>query len=242
MGLTQKKRAMRHHYDYPMVSVTVDCVIFGWDTDGLHVLLIKRGEAPHKGQSALPGGFLRSGIENLEQAAHRELFEETGVRGAHLEQLGTYGDPERDPRREHIITVAYIALVKRIDHKPRGGTDASEAGWFPIEKSRRIKLAFDHNKILSDAIKRLYGKLRYDPLGFKLLPNKFPLRDVQRLYETALGHEVDKRNFRKKLLEMGVLEDTEEIEADVRHRAARLYRFNWTAYRRRQTEGWEFEI
>ena len=242
MGLTQKKRAKRHHYDYPMVSVTVDCVIFGWDSDGLHVLLIKRGEIPHKGQSALPGGFLRSGIENLEQAAHRELFEETGVRGAHLEQLGTYGDPERDPREEHVVTVAYVALVKRIDHKPRGGTDASEAGWFPIEKSRRIKLAFDHNKILSDAIKRLYGKLRYDPLGFKLLPNKFPLRDVQRLYETALGHEVDKRNFRKKLLEMGVLEDTEEIEADVRHRAARLYRFNDAEYEKRSRQGFKFDI
>jgi len=105
-----------------------------------------------------------------------------------------------------------------------------------------MKLAFDHDKILADAITRLYGKLRYDPLGFNLLPAKFPLRDVQRLYETAIGHGVDKRNFRKKLLEMGLLEDTEEIEADVKHRAARLYRFNWTAYQKRQEEGWEFEI
>jgi len=242
MGLTQKKRAKPHHYEFPMVSVTVDCVIFGWDTDGLHVLLIERGEPPQEGQRALPGGFLRAGEENLEKAAGRELYEETGVRGAHLEQLGTYSDPDRDPREEHIITVAYFALVRRIDHSPRGGTDARAADWIPIEKSRRIKLAFDHNKILADAIKRLYGKLRYDPLGFKLLPNKFPLRDVQRLYETALGHEVDKRNFRKKLLEMGVLEDTDEIEANVRHRAARLYRFNWTAYEQRQEEGWEFEI
>ena len=105
-----------------------------------------------------------------------------------------------------------------------------------------MQLAFDHNTILADATNRLYGKLRYDPLGFKLLPNKFPLRDVQRLYETAMGHEVDKRNFRKKLLEMGLLEDTRETETDVRHRAARLYRFNWKAYKQRQEEGWEFEI
>jgi 8-oxo-dGTP diphosphatase len=232
----------QHHYKFPMVSVTVDCCIFGWDTDGLHVLLIERGEEPDEGQWALPGGFLRSGKEDLLSAARRELVEETGVRVSYLEQLGTYGDPNRDPRPEHIITVAYIALVKRIDHSPQGGTDARTADWIPIDKSRRMQLAFDHNTILADATNRLYGKLRYDPLGFKLLPNKFPLRDVQRLYETAMGHEVDKRNFRKKLLEMGLLEDTRETETDVRHRAARLYRFNWKAYKQRQEEGWEFEI
>jgi len=242
MGRALKKPDKPHCYEFRMVSVTVDCVIFGWDTDGLHVLLIERGESPYEGRWALPGGFIRAEEENLEQAAHRELVEETGIRASHLEQLGTYGDPDRDPREIHVITVAYVALVKRIDHKPRGGTDARSAHWIPIEESRRMKLAFDHDKILADAITRLYGKLRYDPLGFNLLPAKFPLRDVQRLYETAIGHGVDKRNFRKKLLEMGLLEDTEEIEADVKHRAARLYRFNWTAYQKRQEEGWEFEI
>ena len=235
-------RAKPYCYNYPMVSVTVDCVVFGWDVDGLHVLLIERGGPPLEGRMALPGGFIRSGREDLDRAARRELVEETGVRGAYLEQLGSYGDPARDPRPEHVITVAYFALVRRIDHKPRGGTDARTADWYPIEEARQIDLAFDHREILGDAIDRLFGKLRYDPLGFNLLPNKFPLRDVQRLYETAMGHEVDKRNFRKKLLEMGLLEDTRETETDVRHRAARLYRFNWEAYKQRQEEGWEFEI
>ena len=242
MGPGQKTKDKTYCYKFPMVSVTVDCVIFGWDSDGLHVLLIERGTEPLEGQWALPGGFIHAGEEDLEEAARRELVEETGIRSAYLEQLGTYGHPDRDPREEHVITVAYVALVKRIDHRPRGGTDARLADWMLIEEAQRTGLAFDHDKILADAITRLYGKLRYDPLGFKMLPNKFPLRDVQRLYETAIGHEVDKRNFRKKLLEMGLLEDTGETESDVRHRAARLYRFNNAEYEKRSRQGWKFDI
>ena len=152
MGRALKKPDKPHCYEFRMVSVTVDCVIFGWDTDGLHVLLIERGESPYEGRWALPGGFIRAEEENLEQAARRELVEETGIRAAHLEQLGTYGDPKRDPREIHVITVAYVALVRRIDHKPRGGTDARSAHWVPIEESRRMTLAFDHDQILTDAI------------------------------------------------------------------------------------------
>lgn len=243
MGPGQKTKTKTYCYDFPMVSVTVDCVIFGWDNDGLHVLLIERGEEPFEGQWALPGGFIRAGEEDLEKAARRELSEETGIGSPpYLEQLRTYGRPDRDPREEHVITVAYIALIKRDEHRPQGGTDARSAHWIPMEEARRKRLAFDHDQIFSDAVERLYNKLRYDPLGFNLLPNKFPLRDVQQLYEVAIGHEVDKRNFRKKLLETGLLEDTQEIETDVKHRAAKLYQFNWTAYQKRRAEGWTFDI
>jgi len=226
-------------YDYPMPAVTVDCVVFGWDDDDLHVLLIERGEKPFEGQAALPGGFIQVGRESLEQAARRELEEETGIRNYHLEQLGTFGNPDRDPRY-HVVTVAYFALVRKSDHRPRGGTDARSAAWCPLDEVP--SLAFDHDEILAVAKKRLYGKLRYKPLGFQLLPRKFPLRDLQRLYETASGGEVDKRNFRKKVLEMGILEDLNETESDVAHRAARLYRFNESAYRKRSRDGWQFEL
>ena len=230
-----------HCYEFPMVSVAVDCAVFGWDiNDGLHVLLIERGEKPFG--HALPGGFVRARQENLETAARRELEEETGVSNAHLEQFHAYGDPERDDRGNHVISVAFFALVRRIDHTPRGGTDADTADWYPIQQARSLKLAFDHQTILSDAIDRLFEKLRHDPIAFKLLPRKFRLREVQHLYETALGQEVDKRNFRKKLLETGLLEDTQKIETDVKHRAAKLYQFNWTAYQKRQAEGWKFDI
>ena len=243
MGPGQKTKDKTYCYKFPMVSVTVDCVIFGWDIDGLHVLLIERGEEPFEGQWALPGGFIRAGEEDLKEAARRELFEETGIGSPpHLEQLGTYGHPDRDPREEHVITVAYIALIKRDEHRPQGGTDARSAHWIPMEEARRKTLAFDHDQIFSDAVERLYNKLRYDPLGFKLLPNKFPLRDVQQLYEAAIGFEVDKRNFRKKILAMKLLIDCNEIEQDVAHRAARLYRFDERSYKRLVKSGFNFEI
>jgi len=241
MARAEKGADLPHHYKYPMVSVAVDCVVFGWDIDdGLHVLLIERGETPFG--FALPGGFVRAKQEGLETAARRELEEETGVCNAHLEQFHAYGDPERDDRGNHVISVAYFALVRRIDHAPRGGTDADTADWYPIETARILELAFDHEKILSDAIDRLFEKLRHDPIAFKLLPRKFRLREVQHLYETALGQEVDKRNFRKKLLEMGLLEDTGETESNVRHRAARLYRFNNAEYEKRSRQGFKFDI
>ena len=247
MARAKTGASLPHCYEFPMVSVAVDCAVFGWDiNDGLHVLLIERGEKPFG--HALPGGFVRAKQENLETAARRELEEETGVRNAHLEQFHAYGDPGRDDRGNHVISVAFFALVRRIDHKPRGGTDADTADWYPIQQARSLKLAFDHQAILSDAIDRLFEKLRHDPIAFKLLPRKFRLREVQLLYETARGQgdaekgKVDKRNFRKKMLEMGLLEDTGETESDVRHRAARLYRFNNAEYEKKSRQGWKFDI
>ena len=156
-----------------------------------------------------------------------------------LEQLYTYGNPKRDPR-EHVVSVAYFALVRLSDHRIQAATDARNAAWFALDDVP--KLAFDHQKILKAAHERLQGKVRYQPIGFELLPTKFPLRSLQHLYEVILERDLDKRNFRKKILSMDVLEELDEIETDVTHRAARLYRFDKKKYNRLVKEGFHFEI
>jgi len=229
---------MPYTYQYPHPAVTVDGVVFGYDEADLKVLLIQRGEGPHRGKWALPGGFVNMD-ESLEAAARRELEEETGVTRLYLEQLYTFGEPKRDPR-ERVISVAYYALVKLADHAVRAASDARNVAWFPV--ADLPNLAFDHEEILEVALRRLKGKIRYEPVGFELLPEKFPLSDLQRLYETILEQPLDKRNFRKKILGMGLLADTEEIQQDVAHRAARLYRFDEAAYRRLKKDGFNFEL
>jgi len=225
-------------YEYPRPSVTVDCVVFGLDEEDLKVLLIQRGQEPFKGRWALPGGFVRM-EESLEDAARRELAEEAGVRPGLLEQLYTFGEPGRDPRGR-VITVAYFALVKLTDHKVQAATDASEAAWFSVWDMP--KLAFDHAEVVATALQRLKGKVRYQPIGFELLPPKFTLTQLQRLYETILEKELDKRNFRKKILSMELLEELDEVEQDVSHRAARLYRFDHKKYKQLEKAGFNFEL
>ncbi len=229
---------MPYTYEYPHPAVTVDGVVFGYDDADLKVLLIQRDLAPFKGKWALPGGFV--GIdESLETAVRRELEEETGITRLYLEQLYTFGEPKRDPR-ERIISVAYYALVKLADHTVRAASDARRVAWFPV--ADLPQLAFDHEEIMDVALRRLKAKIRYEPIGFELLPEQFPLSELQRLYETILEEPLDKRNFRKKILSMGLLADTEEIQQDVAHRAARLYRFDEAAYRRLKKAGFNFEI
>ncbi len=229
---------MPYTYEYPHPSVTVDCVIFGFDEGELKVLLIQRDLEPFKGKWALPGGFV--GIdESLEGAARRELKEETGVEKVYLEQLYTFGEVNRDPR-ERIISVAYYALVKLGDHAVKASTDARNAAWFCVTDVPA--LAFDHEKILATALKRLKGKVRYEPIGFELLPAKFTLSQLQHLYQTVLERPLDKRNFRKKLLGMGLLIELDEIEQDVAHRAARLYRFDLKRYLQLRKRGFNFEL
>ena len=225
-------------YEYPHPAVTVDGVVFGYDDADLKVLLIQRDLAPYKGKWALPGGFVNIN-ESLEDAARRELEEETGITKLYLEQLYTFGEPKRDPR-ERVISVAYYALVKLADHAVRAASDARNGAWFPV--ADLPQLAFDHEEILEVALRRLKGKIRYEPIGFELLPEKFPLSELQRLYETILEQPLDKRNFRKKILSMGLLADTEEIQQDVAHRAARLYRFDEPTYRRLNKAGFNFEL
>ena len=225
-------------YQYPRPALAVDCVVFGLDDEDLKVLLIRRGVDPFAGRWALPGGFVHTD-ETLDEAARRELREEAGIEKVYLEQLYTFGDLERDPR-ERVVAVAYYALVKLSDHKVRAATDAREAAWFATFDLPR--LAFDHDIIVDKAIERLRGKLRYKPIGFELLPKKFTLTQLQRVYEKILDKELDKRNFRKRVLLTELLIELDEVEQDVAHRAARLYTFDEKTYRRLEEEGFLFEV
>ena len=221
---------MAYTYEYPRPSLTVDCIIFGLDEEGLKVLLIERGHPPFQGHWALPGGFVEIG-EDLESAARRELEEETGVKDVFIEQLFTFGQPNRDPRGR-VVSVAHYALVNLLDHPVEAASDASNAGWFKMEELPH--LAFDHDEILKTAFYRLQSKVRYQPIGFELLPEKFTLSALQRLYETILNIEVaekgysknnkilNKRNFRTKILKMDILKKVGR-QKKVAHRPAFLY-------------------
>jgi 8-oxo-dGTP diphosphatase len=229
---------MSHKYDYPRAALTVDCVVFGLDEQELKVMLIQRGLPPFEGKWALPGGFVRL-EETLDEAARRELEEETGLSKIFLEQLYTFSGVDRDPR-ERVVSVAYYALVNLRDHQVHAATDARDAGWFGVHDAP--SLAFDHAEILRVALERLRGKLRYQPVGFELLPKKFTLSELQHLYELVLERTLDKRNFRKRVLAMDLLEETDEVQQDVAHRAARLYRFDERKYRRLTKTGFNFEL
>lgn len=229
---------MSHSYEYARAALTVDAVVFGLDKGGLEVLLIERGGEPFVGSWALPGGFVNVG-EDLETAARRELQEETGLEQPYLEQLYTFGAPDRDPR-EHVVTVAYYALVNIRDHAVRAATDARDAAWFPLDELP--ELAFDHAKILEVARERLQGKVRYRPVGFELLPEKFTLTQLQHLYEVVLEQPLDKRNFRKKVASMELLIALDERETNVARRPARLYRFDKRRYAELEAQGFEFRI
>jgi 8-oxo-dGTP diphosphatase len=229
---------MSFTYKYPHPAVSVDCVVFGLDDAALKVLLIQRDQGPFEGRWALPGGFVEID-ESLEDAARRELKEETGVSRIYLEQLYSFGEPNRDPR-ERVITIAYVALVPMKDYRVRAASDARAAKWFALDAMP--KLAFDHAKIIKTAHQRLKNKVRYQPIGFELLPSKFPLRSLQQLYETILESPIDKRNFRKKILSMDILVELDELETGVAHRAARLYQFDKRKYNRLANDGFSFEI
>ena len=229
---------MSFSYQFARAAVTVDCVVFGLDDEDLKVLLIRRDLPPFEDKWALPGGFVRLD-ETLDEAARRELQEETSLERVFLEQLYTFGGIDRDPR-ERVITVAYYALVRLSDHRVQAATDARDAVWFAMDDLP--PLAFDHDQLLETAHQRLQGKVRYQPIGFELLPPKFTLTQLQKLYEIVLGRVLDKRNFRKKIQGMGILEELDEVEKDVAHRAARLYRFDKKEYGRMVKQGFHFEI
>ncbi len=229
---------MPHSYEYPRAALTVDCVVFGFDGASLKLLLIKRGLGPFKAKWALPGGFVRVN-ETLDDAARRELAEEAGLEKVYLEQLYTFGELKRDPR-ERVVTVAYFALVRPADHALVATTDADAAEWFPL--ADLPALAFDHAAIIAVARERLRGKIRYQPIGFELLPPKFTLTQLQTLYEAILGVMLDKRNFRKKLFAIEVVTPLDEIRRDVPGRPAQLYRFDASRYARLLKSGIHFEL
>jgi 8-oxo-dGTP diphosphatase len=211
----------RYTYDHPRPALTVDIVIFTLRDERLQVLLVKRRSEPFAGAWALPGGFVEMD-ESLEDAAGRELEEETGVQEAYLEQLYTYGEPGRDPRGR-VVSVAYFALIPADARvQIEGGSDATEARWFPVESLP--ELAFDHAEIASYALRRLRYKLEYSAVGFQLLPGEFTLSELQHTYEIILGERLDKRNFRRRILDAGIIEKTPNTRAG-EGRPAQLYRY-----------------
>ena len=201
------------------MQVTVDVVIFTIQEGVLKVLLVKRLVEPFIGQFAIPGGFVHDD-EDLEEAALRELKEETGVADVYLEQLYSFGKPDRDPRGR-VITVAYFALISA-DRTLKAGTDAAEAAWFPMDDLP--PLAFDHATILNYALERLRNKLEYTTVGFQLLPEKFTLTELQEVYSAILGKKLDKRNFRRKMSILKILKPLPEYRRGGQ-RPAQLYRF-----------------
>jgi 8-oxo-dGTP diphosphatase len=229
---------MPYTYQYARPALTVDCVVFGFDESELKVLLIQRGLEPFKGRWALPGGFVRV-EETLDDAARRELAEETGLTDVFLEQLYTFGAVDRDPR-ERVVSVAYYALVKLSDHRAKAATDAADAQWFPV--SELPKLAFDHAEILDTALTRLKSKVRYEPIGFELLPPDFTLSQLQHLYEAILETDLDKRNFRKKVLGFDLLMPLKEAQMLGRHRPAQLFKFDAEKYEKLKKRGFNFEL
>lgn len=214
------------------LRVTVDIVIFTLREGSLQVLLVKRGVPPFEGQYAIPGGFIR-GEESLDQAALRELHEETGVKNVFLEQLYTFGDPKRDPRGR-VITVAYYALIASDKLSLVAGADAAEAQWFPANELPA--LAFDHKSILDYALERLRNKLEYTTVGFQLLPEKFTLGELQAVYEAILGRRLDKRNFRRKLALLGILKPLREWQRTGR-KPAQLFRFAAARFEKLKDKG-----
>jgi len=217
----------------PQALVTVDVVIFTVREDALQVLLVQRGAAPFKDRWALPGGFIRED-EPLEHAALRELEEETGVRDVYLEQLYTFGDPTRDPRGR-VITVSYFALIASDRQTLAAGTDAAAARWWPA--GAPPPLAFDHREILEYGVERLRNKLEYTTVGFQLLPARFTLTQLQRVYEAILGRALDKRNFRRKMELLDILTPLDEWVREGTGRPAQLHRFSARQFARLKDKG-----
>ena len=226
----------KYCYKYPHPAVTTDCVIFGFDDRELQVLLIERGIEPFKGKWAFPGGFLNMD-ETAGEGAMRELKEETGLENAYIEQFNTYSEPGRDPR-ERVITIAHYALVRIQEVK--GGDDAAKAQWFPIDEVPQ--LAFDHDKILRDAMRKLRERIHFEPIGFELLPEKFTMRELQILYESILGVKFDRRNFAKKMMHYELLNQLDETVRPTAKRDALLYSFNKDNYELFKKKGFQMEF
>lgn len=220
------------------ILLTVDAIVFGYHQKQMNVLLIRRQYAPFEDKWALPGGFVLPG-ESLETAVERELQEETGVAINYLEQLYTFGSPDRDPR-QRIVTVAYFGLVNPQQFEIVASTDASEVQWFPAD--RLPALAFDHRQILNYALERLRNKLTYEPVGLNLLDTDFPFSDLENLYETILGRKIERRNFRRKFMGFGILKEIKVRHTAQKGRPGALFRFDKEKYNALKATGFFFEI
>ena len=223
------------------IQIAVDAIVFGYNKEvGVSVLLIKRKYEPFKAEWAIPGGFIKHD-ESLEDAVERELMEETGVKINYLEQLYTFGKPSRDPRRR-IVSVSYFGLVKSAQFEVlEATTDAEEASWFYIKSLP--KLAFDHQEIINVAIERLRSKITYQPIGFELLDKKFPFSDLEHLYSSLLDRPIDRRNFKKKVMKLGILDELDEkVKSSSAGRPGNLFQFNKATYNKLEKDGMHFEI
>lgn len=220
------------------IQLSVDAVVFGYEAGNISILLIKRKYEPFKDKWAIPGGFVLDD-ESLEEAVERELKEETGIKINYLEQLYTFGKPNRDPRGR-VVSIAYFGLIRPNAFKIYASTDAAQVQWFNINELP--ELSFDHKEILDAAIKRLKGKITYEPIGFELLDTKFPFSDLEKLYSTLLGREVDRRNFRKKIMGLNILDELDEKVSKGSGRPANLFQFNEKRYFHLKEEGIIFEI
>jgi 8-oxo-dGTP diphosphatase len=219
-------------------ALSVDCIIFGFDEGELKVLLIKRKEDPSSGMWALPGGFVES-TESLDHAAMRVLRELTSIPDMYMEQVYTFGEVNRYPIGR-VISVSYYALVKISDYKVQATSKIEDVAWHPL--SEITKLVFDHNSILDKALTTLKERVKFHPVGFELLPEKFTLTQLQNLYEVILGLQLDKRNFRKKLLGMDLIVKLEESQIGVAHRAARYFKFDPVRYKEWLAQGFNFKL
>lgn len=225
-------------YDHQSKFIlAIDCIIFGFDQEELKLLLIKRDFEPEKGKWSLMGGFLRDN-ETLTDTANRVLFELTGLTDIYLEQLSAFSEPDRDPV-ERTISVAYFALINTAEHK----TDllkSSSPTWFSVNDLP--DLIFDHNEMVQQAIRRLRYRTSVEPIGIELLPAKFTMRQMQKLYETIYGEEIDKRNFTKKIAYLDILTKLDEKDKGSSRKGSWLYEFDQEKYKRKVKEGFSFKI
>lgn len=228
---------VKYYTEYDKFLVAVDAIIFGFDGQDLKILLIKRNFPPAQGEWSLMGGFLKKN-ESIDQAAERVLFKLTGLCNVFLEQLQGYGELERDPG-ERVISIAYYALIN-IDDYDEELAQQYNAKWFPINDFP--KLIFDHNIMVDKALRRLQRKAQNQPIGFELIPPKFTIPQLQRLYEAIFRKEFDKRNFRKKILSFHVLKKLEEKDRESSKKGAYLYQFDQKEYNRLLNSGYNFEV
>lgn len=220
------KKHKEFSYKYPHPAVTVDCVIFGFDGKSLKILLIERGLEPFKGSWALPGGFVHID-ETVEEAAIRELFEETNVKGVYMSQLSVFSQVDRDPR-ERVITVAFYALVKPSDHEVIGGDDAANAQWFGLNDYP--SLVFDHEQIVTAAFSQLQRNFRAGNVGLEMFEDKFSISQLYTLHSLVTRQEIDRRNFYKKVASYEYIEPTQEKMRETPHKPSQLFSVDRTTY------------
>lgn len=248
MSLTEEKVRNKSNFEIPFYQIpfekffqfglSVDCVVFGYHNGTLKVLIIKRGASPFRGDWALPGDLVYPN-EDIDVAARRVLKDLTGISKLFMEQTHVYGQVNRHPSGR-VITTAFYSLIDIAKHDPHAAGWADGLYWMEVGKIP--PLAFDHNLILSETLKILQDKVRRQPIGFELLPEKFALSHLQSLYEALLGEKYDKANFRKRILAMKILNDLNEMQTNVSHRPGRLYTFNQERYAQLLSKGFSFEL